>query len=105
MQSQKKVIGNQGIIPHALRIAKVAKPHNISETLLLPVAKDMCSVLMGEATAAKLDAIPMSDNTIQRHISDMAADVKQQILDAICESPLMLLTVHSNGVCTLLKNY
>ncbi|XP_022597516.1 zinc finger BED domain-containing protein 5-like [Seriola dumerili] len=44
--------------------------------------------MMGEAAAAaKLDAIPMSDNTIQRRISDMAADVKEQVLDTICESP------------------
>ncbi|KAM3875808.1 ranBP-type and C3HC4-type zinc finger-containing protein 1-like [Diretmus argenteus] len=41
---------------------------------------------MGEAAAAKLDVIPMSDNTIQRRISDMAADVKEQVLDAIRES-------------------
>ncbi|XP_053170201.1 zinc finger BED domain-containing protein 5-like [Scomber japonicus] len=71
----------------ALRIAKAGKPHNIGETLLLPAAKDMCSVMMGEAAAAKLDAIPMSDNTIQRRISDMAADVKEQVLDAIRDSP------------------
>ncbi|XP_056243076.1 zinc finger BED domain-containing protein 5 [Seriola aureovittata] len=43
--------------------------------------------MIGEAAAAKLDAIPMSDNTIQRHISDMADDVKEQVLDAIRESP------------------
>ncbi|XP_073337223.1 zinc finger BED domain-containing protein 5-like [Pagrus major] len=42
---------------------------------------------MGEAAAAKLDAIPMSDNTIQHRTSDMAADVKEQVLDAIRESP------------------
>ncbi|KAM3835905.1 zinc finger BED domain-containing protein 5-like [Diretmus argenteus] len=41
---------------------------------------------MSEAAAAKLDVIPMSDNTIQRRISDMAADVKEQVLDAIRES-------------------
>ena len=43
----------------ALRIAKARKSHNIGETLLLPAAKDMCSVIMGEAAAAKLDAIPI----------------------------------------------
>ena len=39
--------------------------------------------MMGEAAAAKLDAILMSDNTIQRRISNMAAVVKEQVLDAI----------------------
>nr|XP_033506785.1 zinc finger BED domain-containing protein 5-like [Epinephelus lanceolatus] len=96
LRSQKKAIQTFGTVNTkateasyrvALRIAKAGKPHNIGETLLLPAAKDMCSVMMGEAAAAKLDAIPMSDNTIQRRISDMAADVKEQVLDAIRESP------------------
>ncbi|XP_060780911.1 zinc finger BED domain-containing protein 5-like [Neoarius graeffei] len=43
---------------------------------------------MGNAAAVKLNAIPMSDNTIQRRISDMVSDVKEQVLDAIRESPL-----------------
>ena len=71
----------------ALRIAKAGKPHNIGETLLLPAVRDMCSVMLGEAAAAKLDAIPISDNTIQQRISDMACDVKEQVLDGVCESP------------------
>ena len=71
----------------ALCIAKAGKPHNIGKTLLLPVARDMCSVILGEAAAAKLDAIHISDNTIQRRISDMACDVKKQVLDGVCESP------------------
>ena len=80
LRSQKKAIQTFGTVNTkateasyrvALRIAKAGKPHNIGETLLLPAAKDMCSVMMGEAAAAKLDAIPVSDNTIQRRISDM----------------------------------
>ncbi|XP_032376013.1 zinc finger BED domain-containing protein 5-like [Etheostoma spectabile] len=71
----------------ALRIAKTGKPHNIGETLLLPAAKDMCSVMMGEAAAAKLNVIQLSDNTIQRRISDMGADVRQQVVDSVRESP------------------
>ncbi|XP_056126207.1 zinc finger BED domain-containing protein 5-like [Rhinichthys klamathensis goyatoka] len=47
----------------------------------------MRSVMLGEAAAAKFDAIPISDNTIQRRISDMACDVKEQVLDCVRESP------------------
>ncbi|KAJ8001210.1 hypothetical protein DPEC_G00191970 [Dallia pectoralis] len=43
--------------------------------------------MLGEAAAAKLDAIPISDNTIQRRISDVACDVKEQVLDSVRESP------------------
>lgn len=52
--------------------AKAGKPHKIGKTLLLPSAKDMCSMMTGEAAVAKLSGIPLSDDTVQRHISDMA---------------------------------
>lgn len=38
-----------------LCIAKAGKPHDTAETLLLPAAKDMRCVMMGEAPAAKLN--------------------------------------------------
>lgn len=63
------------------------KRHNTSETLLLPAAKDRCSVMTGEAAAAKLNVTLMSDNNIQCHISDTASDVKEQLLDGVGESP------------------
>ncbi|XP_062254936.1 zinc finger BED domain-containing protein 5 [Platichthys flesus] len=48
----------------------------------------MCSVMLGEAAAAKLDTIPVSDNTIQRRISDMAYDVKEQVVNSVRKSPI-----------------
>lgn len=54
-------------------------------TLLLSAAKDMCSVMTGEA--AKLNLIPMTDNDIQCCSSDTASDVTEQLLDCDCESP------------------
>ena len=72
----------------ALRIAKAGKPHTDGETYLLPAAREMCSVMLGEAAAAKLDTIPVSDNTIQRRISDMAYDVKEQVVNSVRKSPI-----------------
>ena len=72
LQSQKSIIQSFGTINMKateasyrvmLRLAKAGKPHNIGETLLIPAARDMCSVMLGEAAVAKLDAIPISDNT------------------------------------------
>ena len=62
LRSQKKVIqtfsnvndkATEASYHVALRIAKAGKPHNIGETLILPAAKDMCCVMLGEAAAAK----------------------------------------------------
>ncbi len=48
----------------ALRIAKAGREHTTGETLVLPAAKDLCSVMLGEAAASKIDTVPLSDNTI-----------------------------------------
>lgn len=45
--------------------------------------------MMGEvaaAAAARLNLIPVSDNTIQRRITDMASEVKEHLLDGVHES-------------------
>ncbi len=59
--------------------------------LILPAAKDLCSVMLGEAAASKIDSVPLSDSTISRRISDMAQDVKEQVLDSVRHSPFFAL--------------
>ncbi len=75
----------------ALRIAKAGKAHTTGETLILPAAKDLSSVMLGETAASKIDSVPLSDNTISQHISDMAQDVKEQMLDSVRHSPSFAL--------------
>ncbi len=78
-QAQKKIVedfvklnGKATVASYrvALRIAKEGKAHTIGETLILPRAKDLCSVMLGEAAASKIDSVPLSDNTISRRISE-----------------------------------
>uniref|UniRef100_H3AJW5 DUF4371 domain-containing protein n=1 Tax=Latimeria chalumnae TaxID=7897 RepID=H3AJW5_LATCH len=71
----------------SLRIAKAGKLHNIGEKLLLPAAKDMCTVMIGEKAASQLDMVPLSNDTVSRRIVEMAADVKEQLLGSVCQSP------------------
>ncbi len=72
---QIKWKGHCSFISVELRIAKAGKAHTIGETLILPAAKYLCSVMLGEAVASKIDSVLLSDNTISRRISDMAQDV------------------------------
>ena len=71
----------------SLHVAKTKKPHSIAEELVLPCAKDMVSLMVGEEAAKKLAVIPLSDNTIQRRIEDMSLDVTAQVVQKIKESP------------------
>ena len=45
-------------------------------------------LVLGEASAKKMQQISLSNNTIQRRISNMSMDVKEQVLTEIKASPL-----------------
>lgn len=64
-----------------LRVARAKKAHNIAEELVLPCAIDVCGAVLGEKCAAKLKAVPLSDNTIARRIEDMSDDIKTQLIE------------------------
>jgi hypothetical protein len=67
----------------SLRIAKAGKPHTIGESLLLPSVKDMASSVLGEKESKQPESIPLSKGTISRRISDMASNVKEQLIEKV----------------------
>lgn len=60
----------------ALRIAKDTQAHTIAERLILPNMRQ------------KQNSLSLSNDTIQRRIADMAAEVKQQVVTEICGAML-----------------
>ena len=70
----------------SMRIAKEKKPHTIAEKLILPCCKDIVNSMFGEESAKKLNVIPLSDNTVQRRISDISDDIKDQVINEIKEA-------------------
>jgi hypothetical protein len=67
----------------AYQIAKQGKPYTIGESLIMPCAKLMVSSLIGDKEAKKLDSIPISNNTIQRRIEEMADDIKMTMIKQV----------------------
>ncbi|XP_045109127.1 zinc finger BED domain-containing protein 5-like [Portunus trituberculatus] len=67
----------------ALEIAKKKKPHTIGEELILPCAKTMVKLVLGEKSAEKLNAISLSNNTVQRRISQISDDIREQVIQEI----------------------
>uniref|UniRef100_A0A9J7YY69 DUF4371 domain-containing protein n=1 Tax=Cyprinus carpio carpio TaxID=630221 RepID=A0A9J7YY69_CYPCA len=64
--------------------------------------------MLGEAAASKLDSVPLSDNTISRRISDMAQDVKEQVLYSVRNSPFFALQIDEStdvASCAQLLTY
>ena len=77
----------------ALEIAKQKKPHTIGETLVKPCLLKTAKLVLGDASVVKLKQISLSNNTIQRRISDMSEDVKKQVVNEIKASPMFSLQV------------
>ena len=67
----------------ALRVTRAKKEHTIAEDLILPAALDMCETVLCKESCAKLKAIPVSDDTISRRISEMSDDIKTQLIERL----------------------
>lgn len=65
----------------SLRIAKAKKPHTIAEELILPCAKDINRIMIGTEAEKKLNVLSLSDNTVQRRITMMSEDIRDQVVD------------------------
>ena len=66
-----------------LRVAKMSKPHTIAENLIMPAAIYMVIVLIGAEEAKTLKKILLSNGTVTRRINDMAANVRDQIIQKV----------------------
>uniref|UniRef100_A0A671W2C9 DUF4371 domain-containing protein n=1 Tax=Sparus aurata TaxID=8175 RepID=A0A671W2C9_SPAAU len=75
----------------AKRIGQLGKPHTIAETLILPAAQDMCRIMIGDSAAAKLSAVPLSNDTVAKRISDMSNGIREQLIEFIKKSPYYAL--------------
>ena len=77
----------------SLKIARMKKPHTIGEELILPCAYDIVRLLIGEDHVKKLSALPLSNNTVQRRISDMSNDICKQVIEEIKDTPFCLFSL------------
>ena len=63
----------------ALNVAKNKKPHTRREQLVMPGAKVLVKHIICDEAALKLNSVSLSNNTIQRHITEMSA-INEQVL-------------------------
>ncbi|XP_073667603.1 SCAN domain-containing protein 3-like [Paramisgurnus dabryanus] len=92
LHGQKKVLIKQTTIPAKAQrasfevsylIAQTKKPHTIGETLIKPAAIVMSRIMHGDKLAAELEQVPLSDGTVSRRITEMAQDIKCQLIDRV----------------------
>ncbi|KAK1346479.1 hypothetical protein QTO34_000335 [Cnephaeus nilssonii] len=80
----------------ALRIARAMKSHTIAEDLLLPAAKDIVQVMIGDEFVMKLSAISLSNDTVRKRIDDMSADILDQLDESTDLAKCSQLLVYMN---------
>ena len=64
----------------ALLAAKNKKPHIIAEELIVPAAEVLVKHVIGDEAVSKLNSVSVSNNTIQRSITEMSTDIKEQVI-------------------------
>lgn len=66
----------------SLLIAKAGKPHTIGEELILPAVKEVIKTVLHHKTPSDIiRKIPLSNNSVQRRIDEMAKDVEISLCD------------------------
>jgi hypothetical protein len=58
----------------------VGKNHTIAEEPILPSAIILCKRMLGDAAAKVIATVPLSNNTVQRRITDMGANIEETLL-------------------------
>ena len=71
----------------AYSIAKEKKPHTIGETLVKPCALEMTELVCGIEHRKKLEAIPLSNDTINCRIYDISNNILEQVMEELKASP------------------
>lgn len=85
------------------QIAQSKKTHTIAEELAEDSrGVDMIPVMLDDASASKLNIIPLSNDTVARRIDDIANDLQEQLVDALKDKRFALQcddTTDSNEDC------
>lgn len=95
IQSQKTFMEKHTTVPQkALRaslevsylIGRNMKPHTIGESLVLPAAIKIISIMHGEKYSNDLKSIPLSRDTVSRRITAISDNIKSNLLDRLKNS-------------------
>ena len=64
----------------SLLIAKKGKPHSLGEEVILPAVKEVLdTVLHHKSSSTVIKSIPLSNNTVQRRVDEMATDIEASL--------------------------
>ena len=81
----------------SLRIAQVAKPHTIGETLVLPSIKDAVGVMFGEKHVKEMMRMPLLNSLVGRRIYEMAQWTEDTLIQRVSQSTFFALRLDESA--------
>ncbi|GFW09352.1 protein FAM200A [Trichonephila clavipes] len=75
-------------------IEKTMKPNTIGESLTLPAATKMTSIMHGDKYGNELKAITLSRDTVSRRISEMSRNIESEVIKRIQNSSVFALQLN-----------
>jgi len=75
----------------SLQIPKCEKPYSIGEELIKPSFTADCNEVLGQSAASKMKNTPLSNDTVERRISDVSKDKETKHIQKIKKSKLFAL--------------
>lgn len=83
-QSNEKIVEASYHI--AFMVAQQKKSHTLGETLIKPSILKAVEIILGEESKRKIAQISLSDNTVKRHIDELALHIKNQLIHKLQNS-------------------
>ncbi|CAH2001737.1 unnamed protein product [Acanthoscelides obtectus] len=77
-------------------IAKQKKLHTIGEELMKPCVLKATQIILGEDAEQKMKSTSLSNNTVNRRVVDIAADIKSQITKKVKLSPFFAISCNKS---------
>ena len=74
-------------------IAVETKSHTLTESIILPACRKIVKTMLGDEAEQEIRKIPLSNNTIQRRIVDLSANIEENVLTKLQSSPRFALQV------------
>ncbi|CAH1993537.1 unnamed protein product [Acanthoscelides obtectus] len=78
--SQRSDDGLRASYNISLLIAKSGKPQTIGEKLILPAVEEILKTVLHKPASDIIKRIPLSNNTVERHIDEMSSDIESFLL-------------------------
>ncbi|GFV07505.1 zinc finger MYM-type protein 6 [Trichonephila clavipes] len=72
-------------------IGKTMKPNTIGESLILPAATKMTSIMHGDKYGNEPKTIPLSRDNVSRRISEMSRNIESEVIKSIQNSSVFAL--------------